>query len=94
MKELKVDYIIILSHLGNDADAKEYASSALISKTNGISAVIDDKSHKVYSTTFENKDGEKIPLVQTGTKLIYIGVLKIKKQWNNNFRTYFRCSNS
>ena len=78
MKELKVDYIKILSHLGNDTDSKEYASSALISKTNGISAVIDAHSHNVYSTTFENKDGEKIPLVQNGTKVNYIGVLKIK----------------
>ena len=77
-KQYGADYVIILSHLGNDTDAKEYASSALISNTNGVNAVIDAHSHKVYSTTFVNKDGEKIPLVQTGQKLNYIGILKIK----------------
>ena len=78
MKEKKVDYIIILSHLGNETDVKEYASSALIANTNGISAVIDAHSHKVYSTTSKNKVGEWIPLVQAGTKLNYLGILKIK----------------
>ena len=70
MKENKVDYIIILSHLGNETDVKEYASSALIANTNDISAVIDAHSHKVYSTTSKNNVGEWIPLVQAGTKLI------------------------
>ena len=78
IKELKVDYIIILSHLGNDTDAKQYASSALIYNTNGINAVIDAHSHEVYSTTSENKDGKIIPLVQAGTKLNYFGILKIR----------------
>ena len=78
IKKFEVDYIIVLSHLGNDIDSKQYASSALISNTNGISAVIDAHSHKVYNITSENKDGEKIPLVQTGFYFDYVGILKIK----------------
>ena len=78
IKKEKVDYIIILSHLGNNMDSEEYASSALISNTNGINAVIDAHSHEVYNTTSKNKDGEDIPLLQTGKLLNYLGILKIK----------------
>jgi len=76
----EVDYIIILSHLGNEGDALEqYTSTSLLSHINGIDAMIDGHTHKVYNTTSKDKDGKDIPLVQTGTKLTHLGILKITK---------------
>ena len=75
------DYVIILSHLGNEAEAL-YNSSWLISKINGVDAVLDAHSHKEYSEKVKDKDGKDILLVQTGTKLNKIGVLKIKDKDN------------
>ena len=78
INQYKVDYIIILSHLGNNGNLKQYTSSELISHINGISAVLDGHSHQVYNIIcFDNK-GNDILLEQTGSKLKNIGVLKIK----------------
>ena len=78
IKEYGVDYIIILAHMGDSEDLKQYTSKALISNTIGINAVIDGHSHNVYCEILKNKDGKKIPLVQTGSKLNNLGILKIK----------------
>ena len=77
IKEYGVDYIIILSHLGDDEDLKLYNSKAIISNTNGINALIDGHSHNIYNTTCKNKDGKEIPLIQTGSKLNNLGIIKI-----------------
>ena len=77
----KVDYTIILSHLGNDTTTA-YSSSALISHISNITAVIDGHSHDHYNSTFKDKDGKEIPLLQAGKKLNYLGILKIKVNGN------------
>ena len=81
-KQYGADYVIILAHLGDEVDSIQFNSKELISNTNGISAVIDGHSHSVYNTTWKNKDGEEIPLVQTGMELINLGILKIKANGN------------
>ena len=81
INEIKVkgiDYVIILAHMGDNEDLKQYTSKALISNTIGINAIIDGHSHNVYSKIIKNKDGKEIPLVQTGSKLNNVGKLTIK----------------
>ena len=82
INQYKVDYIIILSHLGNEGELNEYTSGELISHINGISAVLDGHSHQIYNITMKDTEGNDIPLAQTGTKLKNIGLLKIKPNGN------------
>ena len=80
LKEIeKVDYIIILDHLGDESDTYTiYNSSRLISQLSGVNVMIDGHTHKIYNKTCKDKDGKDVILAQTGTKLSNIGVIKIK----------------
>lgn len=76
----KVDYVIILAHLGEEGDSlKEFTSEGLISHISGLDALLDGHTHRVYNRIVKTKDGKDIPLIQAGTKLSNIGVLKIQK---------------
>ena len=76
--EEKVDYIIILGHLGIQGDAlEENTSAGVIKNIKGATAFIDGHSHKVYSLDSPDKDSKNVKLAQTGTKLANIGVLTI-----------------
>ena len=74
--EEKVDYVILLTHVGMDLE--EYTSNGILSHLNGVDAVLDGHTHKVYNTTSKDKDNKDIHITQTGTKLANIGQLIIK----------------
>jgi len=79
----KVDYVIILAHVGYGGDALEqYTSPALLAHINGVDAIIDGHTHLAYNNTFPDKDGKQIYISQTGTKLNIIGKLTIKPNGN------------
>lgn len=72
------DYVIALTHLGIDASTSPYTSSELIMNTNGINIVIDGHSHSaVECERVKNKDGVRVLLTQTGTKLASVGMAYI-----------------
>ena len=72
----KVDYVIVLSHLGSNSVAEGFSSYDLIDNTSGIDVVIDGHSHTVISgEAVYNKDGEVVVLTSTGEKLQNLGVL-------------------
>lgn len=74
------DYVVALAHLGIDASASPYTSSELIANTNGIDIVIDGHSHSlVECERVKNKDGVRVLLTQTGTKLESVGMAYITK---------------
>ena len=74
------DYVILVAHLGLDADGGSiYSSDAIVKKMTGIDAVIDGHTHDEYSTLIPDKEGKMIPIGQTGTKLQAIGQLTIYK---------------
>ena len=74
----KVDYIIILGHLGIGGEASEENTSAFILKNlKNVNAFIDGHSHLVYSITKPDKENKQVILAQTGTKLANIGILTI-----------------
>ena len=78
VREKGANYVIILAHLGNEGDALEkYTSNGLLSHINGVDAILDGHSHRNYSVTSKDKDGKDVYVVQTGTKLNYIGAIKI-----------------
>ena len=77
LKKEGVDYVILLTHIGMDVE--EYTSNDILSHLNGVDAVLDGHTHRVYNTTSKDKDNKDIPIAQTGTKLAYIGQLIIKE---------------
>lgn len=76
--EIGVDYVILLSHLG-EASARNFITSGeLIAATHGIDAVLDGHTHSVIPCdTIINAIGEPVPVSQTGTKFVNIGKLVI-----------------
>jgi 2',3'-cyclic-nucleotide 2'-phosphodiesterase (5'-nucleotidase family) len=78
VKEKGANYVIILAHLGNDGDAPyEFTSDGFLANIEGVDAMLDGHTHRVYSQKSKDKNGKNITLCQTGTKLANIGVLKI-----------------
>ena len=73
----KVDYVILLTHIGMDVDI--YTSNDLLLNLKGVDAVLDGHTHLVYNITTKDKDNKDIHISQTGTKLANIGQLIIKK---------------
>ena len=72
----KVDYVILLTHLG--IDIEQYTSNGLLLKIIGVDAVFDGHTHLVYNVTSKDKEKKDIHITQTGTKLESIGQLIIK----------------
>ena len=78
VKEKGANYVIILAHLGNEGDAPyEFTSDGFLANIEGVDAMLDGHTHRVYSKKSKDKNGKNITLCQTGTKLANIGVLKI-----------------
>lgn len=48
-EEEKVDYIILLTHIGMEIE--EYTNNDLLSKINGVDIVLNGLTHKIYNTT-------------------------------------------
>ena len=72
------DYVVILSHLGEEKPALGITSHELIAATRGIDAVLDGHSHSVIPhDEVANLDGKLIPVSQTGTQFANVGKLVI-----------------
>ncbi len=72
------DYVIAVSHLGEQGVTHYWSSDAVAEATVGIDAVIDGHSHEtVPSKTVRNQNGEEVLISQTGTKLSNIGKMTI-----------------
>lgn len=83
------DYVVAVAHLGMEGSTDRWTSEAVIKHTIGIDALIDGHSHEAYDKTVGSKvasgaiqtlangDGDKVVLVQTGTKLANVGNLVI-----------------
>ena len=74
------DYVVALSHLGEDAQSSPWMSTEVIANTSGIDAVLDGHSHTINpSRSVKNAKGEDVLLSQSGTKGNKIGKLVIEK---------------
>lgn len=77
-REEGADYVIALTHLGDDESSAPFRSTDLIAGTRGIDAVLDSDSHSaIDSDMVENEEGREIPLSSSGTGLENIGQLTI-----------------
>ncbi len=74
----KVDYLIVVAHLGMNGVENRWSSTALAQNVAGIDAIIDGHSHEINPATLvEGKDNKYVLITQTGTKLKNIGQLTI-----------------
>lgn len=71
------DYVVLLSHMGEDVWDNVWNSNDLIAATHGIDVVLDGHTHNVIDTVINNSQGKRVPLVNTGTKFANIGKLWI-----------------
>lgn len=76
-REEGADYVVAIAHLGMAGSTPVWSSSAVIANTTGIDVMIDGHSHEVYQQQVTNRDGESVPLVQTGTRLENLGQVTI-----------------
>ncbi|MGL5963516.1 MAG: bifunctional metallophosphatase/5'-nucleotidase [Fusobacteriaceae bacterium] len=77
VKELKAEgaeYIIVLSHLGDDQSTKPELRSDAVASVKGVDLIIDGHSHTLLK---EKKMVNGVPIVQTGDYNKNLGVLKI-----------------
>ena len=72
-------YVILIAHLGNEAESSPWRYDQVIENTTGIDVVLDGHSHDMEQVTVKNKDGVDVPRSAVGTKLNSIGVLTITK---------------
>ena len=78
VRENGADYVILIGHLGSDKEAPSiYSSNAIAEKLTGVDMIIDAHTHELYSTFIPDKEGNMIPIGQTGEKLKNIGQLTI-----------------
>lgn len=72
------NYVVLMAHLGIEAECSPWMSTEVIANTTGIDAVLDGHSHSVLpQEKVLNKDGAEVLLSACGTKLENIGVLRI-----------------
>lgn len=75
------DYVIVLSHLGEDPTIENVDSHGLIKATRGIDVVLDGHTHNVVpALTVNNIDGKPVYISQTGTKFWNVGKLVINRE--------------
>ena len=71
------NYVVVMAHLGNEAECSPWMYSEVIANTNGIDAWLDGHSHDTDQVVMKNKDGEDVVRSACGTKLAHIGALTI-----------------
>lgn len=83
------DMVILMSHLGIEADCQPYTSNDVIANTIDIDVVLDAHSHSVIEgETVINAEGEEVLLTSTGTKLAYVGALTLEMSDEGELVTY------
>lgn len=76
----QVDYVVLLSHLGNDYYSAPYRSCDVINHTTGVDLVLDGHSHKVIKKqVYNDAEGKPVALSQAGSYFDCIGVAKLSK---------------
>ena len=80
LREQGADIVIALSHLGYEKTNEVYYDRGIAMNTRHIDMIIGGHSHTFlnYADYVTNLDGDKVPIVQTGSKGICLGYAKIK----------------
>jgi len=71
------DNVILMAHLGNEAEASPWTYVEVIANTTGIDVLLDGHSHDSDKALVKNKDGNTVLRQGCGTKLESIGWTKL-----------------
>lgn len=72
------DYVVVMAHLGIEAECSPYMSTELIANTTGVDALLDGHSHsELPQEKVKNKEGKEVLQSACGTKLKNVGYLRI-----------------
>ena len=71
------DYVIVMGHLGNEAECAPWTYGDVIANTSGIDVFLDGHSHDTDQVVVKNKDGKDVPRSACGTKMACIGWCRI-----------------
>ena len=78
-RQAGADYVVLLSHVGEETQSMGFDSHRLIAATKGIDVVLDGHTHSVVPhDEVANKENKIIGITQTGTQFAYVGKLLIK----------------
>ena len=81
VKELGVDKVIALGHLGDDKASQPWTSEETIANVTGLDAFIDGHSHStVKGKEVADKEGKPVLLTQTGEYFNRIGIMVIDSE--------------
>ena len=67
------DYVIVMAHLGNEAECSPWTYADVISHTAGIDALLDGHSHDTEQVIVKDAAGKDIPRSACGTRMECIG---------------------
>ena len=77
----KVDYVILMCHLGTADSSAPYDAYDLIANTSGVDAVLDAHSHtEIVGEMIPNREGKDVLITSTGSNAKNIGELIITKE--------------
>lgn len=75
----KVNYVILVTHLGEGEEYRGFSSIKLMENVSGVDAILDAHAHKDTNKTIKDKNGKDIPMLEAGYKMNKIGQLTINK---------------
>ena len=55
------DYVVVMGHLGNEAECAPWTYGDVIANTSGIDVFLDGHSHDTDQVVVKNKDGKDVP---------------------------------
>ena len=70
-------YVVVMAHMGNEAECSPWRYDEVIANTNGIDIWLDGHSHDTEQVVTTNKDGNPVLRGGCGTKLAHIGYATI-----------------
>ncbi|MCQ2792076.1 MAG: 5'-nucleotidase C-terminal domain-containing protein [Bacilli bacterium] len=77
----KCDYVVCLSHLGNEDQTTTFTAQHLIENTKGINLLLDGHTHAIDpGTKIKNKDQQDVLVCQTGSHFENIAKITIKNR--------------
>lgn len=80
------DFVVVLSHLGEDKTDEDVDSHGLAAKTRGIDVILDAHTHNLHlADTVLNLDGKPVTITQTGYEFANIGKLYISNDGKMGF---------
>ncbi|MBP3736530.1 MAG: bifunctional metallophosphatase/5'-nucleotidase, partial [Lachnospiraceae bacterium] len=74
-REEGADYVIALTHLGDNESCAPFRYDQVIAATTGIDVVLDGHKHDTEQVVMKNKDGKDVIRSATGTKMEHIGIV-------------------